>query len=226
MRKIKKTDIELTKARSSNTEPAEVKDGIHPIEKYYTTCTAIIGFVVFEILAIVTFVQVDANLQPDNPEVMKWMENYKEGCGEELEMTNSLQNASLNGCGYIVLPALSVVVYMYRWRLVDIQDSHVTSIFAQTLVRAIVFGIPSAIASIPAIVLKKDMVGSSILIMFTNYIIPMGLIAWYSVGGPYDYLVYRAESACSFEKRSSEYEQPPGSQPSDAEANPAVNNED
>lgn len=61
------------------------------------------------------------------------------------------------------------------------------------------FGIPAGVCAIPAVALKKDMVGdSSIIIMFTNYIIPMGIIAWYSVGGAYDALITRAEKRFVF----------------------------
>lgn len=53
--------------------------------------------------------------------------------------------------------------------------------------------IPSGIAAIPAIFVKKEMVGGAIPVMFTNYVIPMGVIGWYTVGGLYDWLVYKAE---------------------------------
>lgn len=58
MRRIKNTDVN-----------AEDPTAIIPLEKYYSEAAAIIGFIVFEILAIMTFVQVNANLQPDNPDV-------------------------------------------------------------------------------------------------------------------------------------------------------------
>lgn len=134
------------------------------------------------------------------------MDNYFEGCHEELEMTNSLQNASLNGCGYIVLPTMSLVAYLNRRKWVGINDHHPKN-FLNVLVRIAVFGGPTAFAAIPAIALKKEMVNdSAIIIMFTNYIIPMGAVAWYTVGGPYDYLVTKAENACGY-GRPNNYEE-------------------
>jgi len=56
------------------------------------------------------------------------------------------------------------------------------------LVRLIIIGLAGAILGLPLIFLKLDMVGSPIIIMFSNIIFPIILGAFFVVGGPYDYL--------------------------------------
>jgi hypothetical protein len=105
-------------------------------------------------------------------------------------MTNSLQNASLNGCAYIVLPTMSMVAYLNRKDWSDVVDSKPSSV-KEFFIRLLTFALPSSIFAIPAATVKKDMVGgSAIVIMFINYIIPMGVVACYSAGGWYDQLVH------------------------------------
>lgn len=58
-------------------------------------------FVIFEIVSIITFIKVDADNEWDSAKVKEYRANYKKGCNnEEMEPVKSLQNASLNGCGY------------------------------------------------------------------------------------------------------------------------------
>lgn len=65
--------------------------------------------------AMSTFETVNEANSPDKPHVKKWLENYEKGCGKKLEMTYALQNASLNGCGYIVIFTSCYFFYIYRY---------------------------------------------------------------------------------------------------------------
>ena len=77
-------------------------------------------------------------------------------------MTNALQNASLNGCGYIVMPTMSLVAYLNRSDWAKIADDSLVNgprCVLQLLLRLVVFGLPAGICALPAVFFKKDWFG-------------------------------------------------------------------
>ena len=79
-------------------------------------------------------------------------------------------------------------------------DGPLTSHFyARAALRLITMALFIGVAAIPAIVVTIEMVGSPVVIMFTNIIVPMSLVGVISMGGVYDKIVLRLEEACGME---------------------------
>lgn len=79
-----------------------------------------LAFLVFYMAAsIVTFKIIDAKYTPESPTVQAWIKNFSTRCGK-LDLTYSLQNASLNGCAYVVLPVFMYIFTLYRNRILGL----------------------------------------------------------------------------------------------------------
>ena len=74
---------------------------------------ATLSFVAFEILSILTFFKINKKVN-NSPDLEKWKKNYEQGGCGVLDMTYALQNASLNGCGYLSLHWAAYVFLLYR----------------------------------------------------------------------------------------------------------------
>ena len=112
-------------------------------------------------------------------------------------MTYALQNACLNGCGYVTFPVFAYVCTLWRNKLlyctsepslIKIQDCHIkaTNMILLYSVRIIVIGVMCVPLALPALLLKVDDVGGPIAIMFTNIVIPAALGGYFLCGGPYE----------------------------------------
>ena len=53
-------------------------------------------YLVFELIAILTFFIINYKQPFDSPEVKIWLQNYKKGCGKEMDLNNALQNDQLS----------------------------------------------------------------------------------------------------------------------------------
>ena len=76
------------------------KQQVQDMQAKYTkhAVFALVFFIMYEVVSIITFRQVNDKYTEDSAEVILWKKNYKDGGCGELEMTYSLQNACLNGC--------------------------------------------------------------------------------------------------------------------------------
>ena len=57
------------------------------------------------------------------------------------------------------------------------------------LVKILLVALLAAVLVIPAATLKLEKVGSAIIILFTNVIIPLAFAGYLLLGGPYDFIV-------------------------------------
>lgn len=76
-------------------------------------------FILYEIASIIIFVQVNDRYTEDSANVILWKKNYKDGGCGELEMTYSLQNACLNGCGYQAFFVVLYICTLYRTNIMQ-----------------------------------------------------------------------------------------------------------
>jgi len=53
-------------------------------------------YLVFELIAILTFFIINYKQPFDSPEVKIWLQNYKKGCGKEMDLNKALQNDQLS----------------------------------------------------------------------------------------------------------------------------------
>lgn len=170
---------------------------INPIK--YVICSLV--FLVFYTAAsIVTFEIINAKLKPESETVQAWIKNYSTSCGK-MDLTYSLQNASLNGCAFIVLPVFMYVFTLYRNRifglchrnpeLVQLQDFNTYGDLQGKLIfiRVFVAFLMCLPLTLPAAFLRVDMVQSPVFIMFSNVFIPGTIMSGLLVLGPYDLLV-------------------------------------
>ena len=182
----------------------EVEKNTPPLSTQYMLWFNIGFFIVFEVLSVVTFVKINKQNSPDKPHVQKWLENYKKGCGKSLDMTYALQNASLNGCGYLTVWTVSYISYLYRYQTCDafksvpiaegnIKKKDNCSKCKIAFFRLFLTALSVAFTALPAIFIKVKMVKSPIVVLFTNIIVPLAVAFFLIMGGPVDYFIYHME---------------------------------
>jgi hypothetical protein len=71
-------------------------------------------YIFYEAASIGLFIYVNNVLSPDSDTIKKWKNNYTDGGCGELDMTYALQNACLNGCGYMTLPVFMYIALYQR----------------------------------------------------------------------------------------------------------------
>ena len=74
---------------------------------------ALVVYLIYEILAMATFVSVNSKLGPTSADIIEWTANYSNSCGH-LDMTYALQNACLNSCAYFTMPVTMYIITLYR----------------------------------------------------------------------------------------------------------------
>ena len=120
-------------------------------------------------------------------------------------MTYALQNACLNGCGYLTLPFVAYVSNLYRKSIlrrftndaegVQIQDWHTLQDrpIAKGLFRISLTAIVVLVCALPALFIKLRDLKSPIGIMFTNIVIPFAVFAFFLCGGIFDLSIQKLE---------------------------------
>lgn len=161
-------------------------------------------FMLFELISIVTFVIIDNRLRPDSEQVITWKKNFKQGCHKELEMTYSLQNGSINGCGYMAVFTASYIAYIYRMQTIPVCEGpiHETSTMKGVLIglhRLVLIVLSCGLLAIPTVLLKVNQVGSAIIILFTNVLIPLSVACIMVQAGPVDYIIAYVEDKLGIE---------------------------
>ena len=104
-------------------------------------------------------------------------------------MTYALQNACLNGCAYLTIPVTMYLSLYFRLSNVPIHDSQTLHSKMRAVPRIIIYCLVSVISSLPAIFIKVTYMGSPIVIMFTNVVIPGAIVSIYLIAGGYDKFV-------------------------------------
>lgn len=104
--KIKKQDSEGSPSQVADESSEELSESVaEPINHFVKSAIgALVALTAFIILVICTFLWIDGMMSPDSEKIREIKENWMASeCGKkkgELNMTYSLQNACLNGCGY------------------------------------------------------------------------------------------------------------------------------
>ena len=97
------------------------KQQVQDMQAKYTkhAVFALVFFIMYEVVSIITFRQVNDKYTEDSAEVILWKKDYKDGGCGELEMTYSLQNACLNGCGYQTFFVVLYICTLYRTNIMQ-----------------------------------------------------------------------------------------------------------
>ena len=146
-------------------------------------------YVFYEVLSIVIFLIINSKLTPDSEQIKEYKHNYfLGGCGE-LDMTYALQNACLNGCAYLTIPVAMYISLYFHKIGTPTHDNTTRDSLKSTVLRVIVFCLISITAALPALLIKLEYVGSPIIIMLVNIIVPGAIVSFVLIAGTYDRII-------------------------------------
>ena len=158
-------------------------------------------YVFYEVLSIVIFLIINSKLTPDSEQIKEYKHNYfLGGCGELdkpplpyftplIFMTYALQNACLNGCAYLTIPVAMYISLYFHKIGTPTHDNTTRDSLKSTVLRVIVFCLISITAALPALLIKLEYVGSPIIIMLVNIIVPGAIVSFVLIAGTYDRII-------------------------------------